>query len=230
MFVALNLDSGEVVAVKTLKLPTNTTTTAPIQTEVDLLKKLVHPNIVNYIDSIRDDDSLHIVLEYMENGSLRSLCDKFDGFSESLVAIYITQVLHGLAYLHEQGVLHRDIKGANILTTKDGSVKLADFGVALNLTDLENNADGDNNGNDVVGSPYWMAPEVIEMQCPTASCDIWSLGCTIIELLTGKPPYMELEPMAALFRIVQDDHPPLPAGVSDSLKDFLLLCFKKDPR
>lgn len=225
--VALNLDSGEVVAIKTLKL-TNSKASVPIQTEVDLLKKLVHPNIVNYIDSIRSDDSLHIVLEYMENGSLRSLCDKFDGFSESLVAIYITQVLHGLTYLHEQGVLHRDIKGANILTTKDGSVKLADFGVALNLTDV-NAAQGDTNGNDVVGSPYWMAPEVIEMQCPTASCDIWSLGCTIIELLTGKPPYMELEPMAALFRIVQDDHPPLPAGVSDSLKDFLLLCFKKDP-
>ncbi|GMH46908.1 hypothetical protein TrVE_jg11879 [Triparma verrucosa] len=226
--VALNLDSGEVVAIKTLKL-TNAQATAPIQTEVELLKKLIHPNIVNYIDSIRSDDSLHIVLEYMENGSLRSLCDKFDGFSESLVAIYITQVLHGLTYLHEQGVLHRDIKGANILTTKDGSVKLADFGVAMNLTDAGNSAEGDTNDNDVVGSPYWMAPEVIEMQCPTASCDIWSLGCTIIELLTGKPPYMELEPMAALFRIVQDDHPPMPAGVSDSLKDFLLLCFKKDP-
>jgi len=128
-----------------------------------LLKKLIHPNIVTYIDSIRSNDSLHIVLEYMENGSLRSLCDKFDGFSESLVAIYVTQTLNGLAFLHSQGVLHRDVKGANILTTKDGSVKLADFGVALSLaddaTDLQKSAE-----DTVVGSPYWMAPEIIEMQ------------------------------------------------------------------
>jgi len=164
----------------------------------------------------------------MENGSLRSLCDKFDGFSESLVAIYVTQTLHGLRYLHEQGVLHRDIKGANILTTKDGSVKLADFGVAMSMSDASETGNSDRDA-DVVGSPYWMAPETIEMQTPTTGCDIWSLGCTIIELLTGKPPYMELEPMSALFRIVQDPHPPLPRGISESLKSFLLLCFNKDP-
>eukprot|EP00520_Triparma_pacifica_P017312 CAMPEP_0118635422 /NCGR_PEP_ID=MMETSP0785-20121206/2070_1 /TAXON_ID=91992 /ORGANISM="Bolidomonas pacifica, Strain CCMP 1866" /LENGTH=1196 /DNA_ID=CAMNT_0006526459 /DNA_START=294 /DNA_END=3882 /DNA_ORIENTATION=+ len=219
---ALNLDTGEVVAVKTLKFA------ASVQMELSLLKKLVHPNIVNYVDSIRDGDHLHIVLEYMENGSLRSLCDKFDGFSESLVAIYVTQTLHGLRYLHEQGVLHRDIKGANILTTKDGSVKLADFGVAMSMSDASVTGTSDQSA-DVVGSPYWMAPEIIEMQTPTTGCDIWSLGCTIIELLTGKPPYMELEPMSALFRIVQDNHPPLPRGISESLKSFLLLCFNKDP-
>ena len=95
-----------------------------LQTEVELLKKLVHPNIVKYVDLVRSKNSLHVVLEYMENGSLRSLCDKFDGFSESLVAIYVTQVLTGLIFLHSQGVLHRDVKGANILTTKDGFVKV----------------------------------------------------------------------------------------------------------
>jgi serine/threonine protein kinase len=84
----------------------------------------VHPNIVKYVDLVRSKNSLHVVLEYMENGSLRSLCDKFDGFSESLVAIYVTQVLTGLIFLHSQGVLHRDVKGANILTTKDGFVKV----------------------------------------------------------------------------------------------------------
>ena len=217
------------MAVKTIKFSSRNNSKTPNiqQTELDLLKKLVHANIVKYVDSIRTSDSLHIVLEYMENGSLRSLCDRFDGFSESLVAIYMTQALHGLCYLHEQGVLHRDIKGANILTTKDGSVKLADFGVALSIG--PDNVNSASEENDVVGSPYWMAPEIIEMAGATAACDIWSLGCTIIELLTGKPPYMELDPMAALFRIVQDDHPPLPDGCSKSLNDFLLQCFKKDP-
>lgn len=118
----------------------------------------------------------------------------------------MAQVLHGLLYLHDQGVIHRDIKGANILTTKDGMVKLADFGVATKATGLHESS--------VVGSPYWMAPEVIELSGATTASDIWSLGCTVIELLEGKPPYHKLQPMPALFRIVNDDHPPLPEGAS----------------
>lgn len=118
----------------------------------------------------------------------------------------MSQVLHGLLYLHEQGVIHRDIKGANILTTKEGLVKLADFGVASRTTGLSESS--------VVGTPYWMAPEVIELSGATTASDIWSLGCTVIELLEGKPPYHNLQPMPALFRIVNDDHPPLPQGAS----------------
>jgi len=134
-------------------------------------------------------------------------------------------VLFGLEYLHAQGVLHRDIKGANILTTKTGVAKLADFGVAARAASF-GGADLD---DDIVGSPYWMAPEIIEMSAPpSTACDIWSLGCTILELTTGKPPYFDLTPMAALFRIVQDDVPRLPAGASEALKDFLLQCFNRE--
>jgi serine/threonine protein kinase len=104
----------------------------------------------------------------MENGSLQNVIKKFGSLPEPLTAIYITQVLRGLKYLHEQGVLHRDIKGANILTAKDGQVKLADFGVAMKLSDAPGSDD-----RDVVGTPYWMAPEIIEMSTPTAACDIW---------------------------------------------------------
>ncbi|CAG8542564.1 11577_t:CDS:2, partial [Racocetra fulgida] len=128
--------------------------------------------------------------------------------------------LESLLYLHDQGVIHRDIKGANILTTKEGLVKLADFGVATktaNLGDLS-----------VVGSPYWMAPEIIELSGATTSSDIWSVGCVVIELLEGKPPYHNLDPMPALFRIVEDDHPPLPESASPAVKDFLMQCFQKD--
>ena len=129
-------------------------------------------------------------------------------FQKNLVGIYMTQVLHGLQYLHDQGVIHRDIKGANILTTKDGKVKLADFGVSTSTL-----AGADKEAQ-VVGTPYWMAPEIIQLSGATSASDIWSLGCTVIELLEGKPPYHRLAPMPALFAIVNDDHPPLPEGVS----------------
>lgn len=168
---------------------------------------------------------------------MHSIAKNFGRFPENLVGLYMSQALHGLLYLHEQGVIHRDIKGANILTTKEGLVKLADFGVASRTTGLSESS--------VVGTPYWMAPEVIELSGATTASDIWSLGCTVIELLEGKPPYHNLQPMPALFRIVNDDHPPLPQGASpvcsfcllvsvqanifQAVKDFLMQCFQKDP-
>ena len=91
-------------------------------------------------------------------------------------------------------------------------------------------AEGEGEGDEALGTPYWMAPEVIEMRSVTAAADIWSVGCTIIELLTSNPPYFDLDPMPALFRIVRDEHPPLPTGISEALRDFLLLCFKRDPK
>eukprot|EP00916_Digyalum_oweni_P003190 GHVL01005740.1.p1 GENE.GHVL01005740.1~~GHVL01005740.1.p1 ORF type:complete len:252 (+),score=43.82 GHVL01005740.1:219-974(+) len=194
-----------------------------METEITLLRKLNHKNIVKYLESIRTDEHLHIVLELVDSGSLASILKKFGTFPESLAAIYTAQILRGLCYLHEQGVVHRDIKGANILTTKRGLVKLADFGVAVRLTENQK-------PNSVVGTPYWMAPEVIEMNSPTSTAsDIWSVGCTVIEMLTGRPPYFNLAPMPALFRIVQDDMPPLPDFISSNLVDFLNECFQKDP-
>ncbi|KAK2997479.1 hypothetical protein RJ639_026358, partial [Escallonia herrerae] len=243
--------------------------------------------------------SILLECRYVENGSLANIIkpNKFGPFPESLVAVYIAQVLEGLVYLHEQGVIHRDIKGANILTTKEalfvetrledqsyleedrdfdeglmheqnsfavgiawngdglnhtavaqglvedqfgsaangiglvedqaivevaGLVKLADFGVATKLTEA------DVNTHSVVGTPYWMAPEVIEMSGVCAASDIWSVGCTVIELLTCVPPYYDLQPMPALFRIVQDERPPIPDSLSPAITDFLGQCFKKN--
>ena len=151
-----------------------------------------------------------------------------------------------------QGVVHRDIKGANILTTKEGTVKLADFGVAMRMPvgmmpsqglaaagagsgSKARGTGGGGAGNaggldkdDVVGSPYWMAPEVIEMSPATPAADIWSVGATILELLTAAPPYFNLAPMVALFHIVQDACPPLPKDLPPALDDFLRQCFRKD--
>ncbi|KAI9905735.1 hypothetical protein PsorP6_014395 [Peronosclerospora sorghi] len=224
VYGALDLRNGRSVAIKQVSLrDIDKDDLHSIEMEISLLRKLKHENIVKYHDTIKTQGFLYIVLEYMENGSLAQFIKKFGSLSETLVAMYITQVLRGLAYLHEQGVLHRDVKGANILTTKDGLVKLADFGVAIKLNETQK-------ANSVVGSPYWMAPEVIEMSGWSSASDIWSVGCTIIELLTTKPPYFGLAPMAALFRIVQEDHPPLPQRISPALLDFIMKCFMKEPR
>lgn len=174
--------------------------------------------ILEYIsprDQLNCQRYMLIRYRYCENGSLHSIAKNFGRFPENLVALYMSQVLQGLQYLHDQGVIHRDIKGANILTTKQGLVKLADFGVASRTTGLHESS--------VVGTPYWMAPEVIELSGATTASDIWSLGCTVIELLDGKPPYHKLQPMPALFRIVNDDHPPLPQGASP-VRKFLSFC------
>lgn len=222
VYSGLDIENGDFVAVKQInlqKIPKDQLNS--IMQEIDLLKNLNHANIVKYIKYVKTKEYLCIVLEYVENGSLANIVKKFGKFPESLVCVYITQVLEGLVYLHEQGVVHRDIKGANILTTKEGVIKLADFGVATKF--------GDEKDATVVGTPYWMAPEIIELNGASTASDIWSVGCTVIELLTGDPPYFDLGPMPALFRIVQDDYPPLPEGVSPALKDWLMQCFQKDP-
>lgn len=222
VYSGLDIENGDFVAVKQInlqKIPKDQLNS--IMQEIDLLKNLNHLNIVKYIKYVKTKEYLCIVLEYVENGSLANIVKKFGKFPESLVCVYITQVLEGLVYLHEQGVVHRDIKGANILTTKEGVIKLADFGVATKF--------GDEKDATVVGTPYWMAPEIIELNGASTASDIWSVGCTVIELLTGDPPYFDLGPMPALFRIVQDDYPPLPEGISPALKDWLMQCFQKDP-
>ncbi|EGD93983.1 STE/STE11/CDC15 protein kinase [Trichophyton tonsurans CBS 112818] len=222
VYRALNWGTGETVAVKQIRLADlPKSELRVIMQEIDLLKNLDHPNIVKYHGFVKSAETLNIILEYCENGSLHSISKNFGRFPENLVGLYMSQVLHGLLYLHEQGVIHRDIKGANILTTKQGLVKLADFGVASRTTGLHESS--------VVGTPYWMAPEVIELSGATTASDIWSLGSTVIELLEGKPPYYKFQPMQALFRIVNDDHPPLPQGASPAVRDFLMQCFQKDP-
>jgi len=219
-----SVDRGEYVAVKQIdKFMIDAVQLPGIKKEAEILKRLNHPNIVKIFAFVETPNTLYFVLEYVECGSLAGLLKKFGVFPEQLIASYTAQILQGLKYLHGEGIIHRDIKGDNILITKDGMVKLADFGTAK-LEDAEKKT------QTVVGTPYWMAPEVIEMSACGPTSDIWSVGCTVIELLTGAPPYFELGPMSALFNIVEDRHPPLPEKMSDDLRSFLKVCFKKDPR
>lgn len=160
---------------------------------------------------------------------MQTIYKKYGKFTDTLAAIYISQVIHGLVYLHEQGVVHRDIKGGNILTTKDGTVKLADFGISTTTGESDPSAATAT----AVGSPYWsklqmmipvtysnfnflstVAPEIIELNGVSPVSDIWSVGCTVLELIQGFPPYGDLKPMQALYRMVQDEHPPFPNNIS----------------
>lgn len=225
VYRALNLNTGQMVAVKRIKLEGRSEDeVTQLMREVDLLKSLVHPSVVKYEGLVRGPDVASIILEYVENGSLLHTLKAFGNFPEKLVASYVIKILEGLNYLHEMKVVHCDLKAANILTTKNGNVKLSDFGVSLNLKAAE-----DLKKNDAVGTPNWMAPEVIELKGASTSADVWSLGCTIIELLTSKPPYSDMLAMSAMFRIVEDEMPPLPEDISEALQDFLTQCFQKDP-
>ncbi|KAI8983057.1 kinase-like domain-containing protein [Pilobolus umbonatus] len=222
VYRALDLATGEIVAVKRIFIE-NGEMDLEIMKEVALLKTLSHSNVIQYFGFIQNKHSINIVLEYAENGSLMSTLKAFGAFPEKLVASFCVKILNGLKYLHDNQVVHCDLKAANILTTKTGDVKLTDFGVSLNLK--IKGADVDS----VSGTPNWMAPEVIELKGASTKSDIWSLGCTLIELVTGKPPYADLIAMSAMFRIVEDPCPPLPSFVSEDMQDFLRSCFQKDP-
>ncbi|KAH8997825.1 Pkinase-domain-containing protein [Lactarius hatsudake] len=225
VYRALNLNTGQMVAVKRIGLEgLKEEEISQLMREVDLVKRLSHPSIVKYEGMARDENTLSIVLEYAENGSLGQTLKAFGKLNEKLVASYVFKILEGLDYLHRSDVVHCDLKAANILTTKTGNVKLSDFGVSLNLRAMEREI------KDVAGTPNWMAPEVIELKGASPKSDIWSLGCTVIELLTGRPPYGDIgNAMTVMFRIVEDESPPIPERFSGPLVAFLKECFHKDP-
>ncbi|KAK4054705.1 Protein kinase of the Mitotic Exit Network [Microbotryomycetes sp. JL201] len=246
VYRALNLNSGRVVAVKRISLAGKTKVEIDqLSSEVQLLKALSHPSVVQYEGLVKTEHNLNIILEFVENGSLQKTLKAFGELPEALVASYVVKILESLDYLHSQGVVHCDLKGemrlflhclvltktalaaANILTTKNGNIKLSDFGVSLNLNAIVNQSMSASPRVD--GTPNWMPPEVIQLRGASTASDIWSLGCTIIELVKGKPPYAELNAMSAMFRIVEDDCPPIPACCSSELADFLKLCFAKNP-
>eukprot|EP00475_Leptophrys_vorax_P044031 TRINITY_DN8679_c0_g1_i1.p1 TRINITY_DN8679_c0_g1~~TRINITY_DN8679_c0_g1_i1.p1 ORF type:complete len:437 (+),score=101.99 TRINITY_DN8679_c0_g1_i1:41-1351(+) len=169
---------------------------------------------------------IQIAMEYCDAGSVSDLVDICKViFDESEIAIIMAGTLRGLSYLHAQNKIHRDIKAANILVNARGEPKLADFGVSAQLTQTVGKR------KTVIGTPYWMAPELIVADAYDTKADIWSLGITAIEIATGKPPLHNVHPMQALFMIPSKPSPklPNPAAFSDEFNDFIAKCLQKDP-
>lgn len=234
VYMGMNLDSGELLAVKQVLIAANNGSKEKAQAhireleeEVKLLRNLSHPNIVRYLGTAREEEALNILLEFVPGGSISSLLGKFGSFTESVIRMYTKQLLQGLEYLHKNGIMHRDIKGANILVDNKGCIKLADFGASKQVVELATVS----GAKSMKGTPYWMAPEVIRQTGHGLSADIWSVGCTVIEMATGKPPWsQQFQEVAALFHIgTTKSHPPIPDHLSPEAKDFLLKCLKKEP-
>nr|GEV36886.1 mitogen-activated protein kinase kinase [Tanacetum cinerariifolium] len=212
VYMGMNLDSGELLAVKQVSVVVNVASKDKTQ---------------RYLGTAREEESLNIFLEFVPGGSISSLLGKFGSFPESVIRMYTKQILLGLEYLHKNGIMHRDIKGANILVDNKGRIKLADFGASKKVVELATMT----GAKSMKGTPYWMAPEVIVQTGHSFSADIWSVGCTVIEMATGKPPWsQQYQEVAALFHIgTTKAHPPIPDHLSADAKDFLLKCLEGEP-
>ncbi|SCU83012.1 LANO_0B08108g1_1 [Lachancea nothofagi CBS 11611] len=216
VYRAINRQTGKQVAIKVIEYDEEEELNEHML-EIDLLKNLRHENIVKYHGFIQKSHQLFILLEYCSQGSLRDLI-KRGPVDENECKTYIKQTLHGLRYLHEQGVIHRDIKAANLLLDDQNVVKLADFGVSTRVNSM---------AMTYAGSPNWMAPEVMIGQGASTVSDVWSLGATVVEILTGNPPFHNLVNEAACYAIVHDVYLP-PKSLSSKCRKFIRACFQKN--
>ncbi|XP_049340701.1 mitogen-activated protein kinase kinase kinase 19 [Astyanax mexicanus] len=222
---------GQLIAVKQVLLDVSTSETAEreysrLEREVDLLKNLEHPNIVGFLGTALTDNVISIFMEYVPGGSISSVLNRFGPLPEKVFTLYTRQVLEGVAYLHENRVIHRDLKGNNLMLMPTGVVKLIDFGCARRLNRLTHSGGNSDLLKSVHGTPYWMAPEVINETGHGKKSDIWSIGCTVFEMATGKPPLAHMGKMAALFYIGARKGlmPPLPDDFSEEAKSFVKAC------
>ncbi|KAF1820894.1 Pkinase-domain-containing protein [Dissoconium aciculare CBS 342.82] len=251
VFLALHAVTAELMAVKQVEMPSNdgsAMTTKKnnmieaLKHEISLLRDMKHPNIVQYLGSNSDETHLNIFLEYVAGGSVATMLVNYGSLPEPLIANFVRQILEGLNYLHSKDIIHRDIKGANILVDNKGTVKISDFGISkrVEASTLLNSANTTaaapapkssraNPRVSLQGSVFWMAPEVVRQTAYTKKADIWSLGCLIVEMFTGSHPHPNCTQLQAIFKIggaPENARPDIPTQASAAARDFLRRTFE----
>ncbi|XP_010260485.1 PREDICTED: serine/threonine-protein kinase dst1 [Nelumbo nucifera] len=227
VYKARDLRTSELVAIKVISLSEGEEGYEEIRGEIEMLQQCSHPNVVRYLGSYQGEEYLWIVMEYCGGGSVADLMNTTEEpLEEHQIAYICREALKGLSYLHSIFKVHRDIKGGNILLTEQGEVKLGDFGVAAQLTRTMSKR------NTFIGTPHWMAPEVIQESRYDGKVDVWALGVSAIEMAEGLPPRSTVHPMRVLFMISIEPAPMLEDKEKWSLvfHDFVAKCLTKEPR
>lgn len=222
VYLGMNITTGELIAVKQVEVNPKAAGSdkdkikelvKSLDQEIDTMQHLDHPNIVQYLGCERKEYSISIFLEYISGGSVGSCLRKHGKFEECVVSSLTRQTLGGLAYLHREGILHRDLKADNILLDLDGTCKISDFGISKKTDNIY----GNDITNSMQGSVFWMAPEVIRSQGQgySAKVDIWSLGCVVLEMFAGRRPWSKEEAIGAIYKLGSlNQAPPIPEDVS----------------
>lgn len=237
VYLAINATTGEFLAVKQVEVNQKAAghdkdrikeMVGALDQEIDTMQHLEHPNIVQYLGCERKEYSISIYLEYISGGSVGSCLRKHGKFEEGVVSSLTRQTLAGLAYLHTEGILHRDLKADNILLDVDGTCKISDFGISKKTDNIY----GNDASNSMQGSVFWMAPEVIRSQGQgySAKVDIWSLGCVVLEMFAGRRPWSKEETIGAIYKLGSLNlAPPIPEDVSVAISPeavaFMYDCF-----